>query len=206
MGLFNQKTKIKPAPQTIRVEEVVAPPKNKPRFASSLAPSLQNGKSKKSSSSSSRHSPLPQAVHRTKNASPDPSSSDEKRIERKRKAVVSTPRDSPTFGADSDSDDGDDGDPFSDRHKRARHNGSRPVDLNRRLRHKKGFGEDRRQPAIIHAADIASIKTKCVPVVGAEEAEVAVELQYPSSCRPERYFAQHLLYKLTSSPILIVPI
>ena len=38
----------------------------------------------------------------------------------------------------------------------------------------------------VHAADVASIKTKCTPVLGAAPDEVAVELQYPGSRVRER--------------------
>ncbi len=128
---------------------------------------------------------------RTKSASPYPSSSDERRRgastgigERKRKAVSSsTPRDSPAFG-DSSDDDGEDGDPFSNRNKRMRRSAS--VDVNRKLRHKKAFGDEERDPHNIHAADIASVATDCPPILGAKADEVAVELQYPSRCKPER--------------------
>lgn len=38
----------------------------------------------------------------------------------------------------------------------------------------------------VHAADVASLKTKCTPALGAAEDEVAVELQYPGSRVRER--------------------
>lgn len=60
-------------------------------------------------------------------------------------------------------------------------------DPNRRVRHKKAFGDSIREPKIIHGADLASIATGCSPAfVGAPENEVAVEVQYPSRTRPER--------------------
>lgn len=60
-------------------------------------------------------------------------------------------------------------------------------DPNRRLRHKKAFGDDLREPKIIHGADLASVAIGCPPAFfGAPETEVAVEVQYPSRTRPER--------------------
>ncbi|KAI1384726.1 histone H3-K79 methyltransferase [Hypoxylon trugodes] len=184
MGIFSQRTKHKPAAQEIRVEKVIIPSKPRP---STLTP---NGHSRASTSSqylsaSPRPSPNPR-LSRPKSASPYPSSADEKRssIRRKRKAVSSsTPRDSPAFGNDSESSD-DGGDPFR---KRLRRSEERSIDLNRKLRHKKAFGDEVRDSRIIHAADIASVATKCPPIQGAEPEEVAIELQYPSRCKRERY-------------------
>ncbi|KAI0382822.1 histone H3-K79 methyltransferase [Hypomontagnella monticulosa] len=179
MGIFNQKSKLKPAPQEIRVEKVYIPAKSRPGLPT-------NGARASSSqfSASPRLSPNPRLSSRTKSASPYPSSSDEKRaIVRKRKAVTSTPRDSPAFGNDSESED-EDIDPFR---KRIRRSEERSVDLNRKLRHKKAFGDEVRDSRIIHAADIASVATKCPPIQGAKPEEVAIELQYPSRCKRERY-------------------
>ncbi|KAI0909226.1 histone methylation protein DOT1-domain-containing protein [Ustulina deusta] len=173
MGLFGQKSKHKTAPPVMRVEKVPVPRKSRP----SLVPSKSVP-----ASSTTKLSPNPR-ISRPKSASPYPSSSDERRIERKRKAVTSTPRDSPAFGNDSDSED-DDGDPFR---KRMRRSESRPIDANRKLRHKKAFGDDVRKPNIIHAADIASRATKCPAIPGAKDDEVAIEVQYPSRCARERY-------------------
>ncbi|OTA98866.1 hypothetical protein M426DRAFT_325662 [Hypoxylon sp. CI-4A] len=178
MGIFNQKSKLKRAPQEIRVEKVVVPNKARP----SLTP---NGPRASSSqySASPRLSPNPR-LSRPKSASPYPSSADEKRAGgRKRKIISSTPRDStPAFGNDSESED-EDSDPFR---KRLRRSEERSVDLNRKLRHKKAFGDDVRDSRIIHAADIASVATKCPPIQGAKPEEVAIELQYPSHCKRER--------------------
>lgn len=205
MGIFGQKSKIKAAPQTIRVERVVVSQPRKissngnsssssnsrPRPTSHPASAAANGNlrvnSNKFGSSSSSLSPNPpftNGARRTaKSASPYPSSADERRGAAKRKAVSSTPRDSPAFGDSSDDDD-EDGDPFSNRNKRIRRSAS--VDVNRRLRHKKAFGDEERDPHIIHAADIASVATSCPPILGAGADEVSVELQYPSRCKPER--------------------
>ncbi|ERT01238.1 histone-lysine N-methyltransferase, H3 lysine-79 specific [Sporothrix schenckii 1099-18] len=48
-------------------------------------------------------------------------------------------------------------------------------------------GRDLRRLKIIHAKDVASIALKCVPVLGASEDEVSVELQYPGSRHRESY-------------------
>lgn len=182
MGIFNQKSKIKPAPQEVRVEKVVVQQKQKPR--SNLTPNVPRTSSSQYSASP-RPSPNPR-LSRPKSASPYPSSSDEKRaaIARKRKAVTSTPRDSPIFGNDSESE-GDDSDLFYP--KRLRRSESRSADLNRKLRHKKAFGDEIRDSRIIHAADIASVATKCPPIHGTKPEEVPIELQYPSRCKRERY-------------------
>ncbi|KAI1421692.1 histone methylation protein DOT1-domain-containing protein [Xylaria sp. FL1777] len=179
MGLFGQKSKLKKAPAAMRVERVLVPGKSRP----SLVPSNSVRASSVRPSPLTKLSPNP-GTSRPKSASPYPSSSDERRIERKRKAMSSTPRDSPAFGNDTDSED-DDADPFR---KRMRQSDSRPVvDENRKLRHKKAFGDDVRKPNIIHAADIASRATKCPPIPGAKDDEVAIEVQYPSRCARERY-------------------
>ncbi|TGJ78662.1 hypothetical protein E0Z10_g10106 [Xylaria hypoxylon] len=179
MGLFGQKSKLKTAPAAMRVEKVVVPSKPRPSLISSNSARTSSTYLHPSTklSSNSRTS-------RPKSASPYPSS-DEPRVERKRKAISSTPRDSPAFGNDTESedDDGDD-DPFR---KRMRRSDGRLVDVNRKLRHKKAFSGDVRKLNIIHAADIASRATKCPPIPGAKDSEVAIEMQYPSRCTRERY-------------------
>lgn len=186
MGILGQKSKIKPAPQTITVQKVVVPPKaTKPR--SSLGPSSSSSNGLRAPSSkagnASRLSPNPRLA-RTKSASPYPSSSDEKRAaERKRKVVTSTPRDSPAFADDDDdSEDDEDDDPFRKRRKLIDDTG----DANRKLRHKRAFDDKIRDSRIVHAAQLASVETDCEPIFGAKEDEVAVELQYPSRCKPEK--------------------
>ncbi|KAI1180451.1 histone methylation protein DOT1-domain-containing protein [Nemania sp. FL0916] len=177
MGLFG-KSKVQAAAPTMRVEKVVVPTKPRPK------PISLN-----SARASSTHLSVPAKLQpnprtsRPKSASPYPSSSDERRIERKRKAVTSTPRDSPVFGNDTESED-EDGDPFR---KRMRRSAGRPLDVNRRLRHKKAFGDETRKPSIIHAADIASRATGCPQISGTKDDEVAIEVQYPSRCARERY-------------------
>lgn len=116
------------------------------------------------------------------------------------------------FGEDSsESDDDDDNwedrlDARKRRKQAARQNGGGRADPKRELRHPvllaggagagagvapgKPNGEDNKQAAaslqFIHAADVASLKHKCLPTLGASEDEVAVELQYPGSRQTER--------------------
>lgn len=208
MGIFGgANAKIKAAPTAIRREKVVVQQKPKPRPAISssasstpAAKSSANGRvahlvrranptsSSPSNSSTARRTLAPPANGhaRAKSGSPYPSSADER--SRKRKAVISTPRDSPAFDDDSSDGGADDDDPFSTtrHHKRMRPNGMK-IDLNRKLRHKKAFGDETRAPRIVHGADVASTKNNCPPIFGAKEDEVAVELQYPSNCKPEKY-------------------
>lgn len=173
MGLFGQKAKLQTAPPTVRVEKVAVPIKPRPSPIPSSR-GLRAPFSKKLS--------VHPATSRSKSISPYPSSSDEPRLDRKRKAVTSTPRDSPVFGNDTESED-DDGDPFR---KRMRRSDGRLLDVNRKLRHKKAFGDSVRKPYMIHAADIASRATKCPVIAGARDDEVAIEVQYPSGCARER--------------------
>ncbi|KAI0024648.1 histone methylation protein DOT1-domain-containing protein [Xylariomycetidae sp. FL0641] len=184
MPLFRQKSStLKAAPPTARVEKVVVPAKPRPALTTSNSSgTLRVPSSAKKTSLSPL--PTPRSAARPKSASPYPSSSSDER-RRKRKAVASTPREySPVFGNDSESEEEGDDDPFR---KRMRPNDARHVDLNRRLRHKKAFADEIRDPHIIHAADIASRETKCPPIDGAKEDEVAIELQYPSRCTREKY-------------------
>ncbi|KAI1822970.1 histone methylation protein DOT1-domain-containing protein [Xylaria intraflava] len=177
MGLFGQKSKLKAPPPAMRVERVVVPSQPRP---SQKSP--KSGRASPAHVSSTKLLPKPQ-TSRPKSASPYPSSCDEPRLERKRKAITSTPRDSPVFGNDTESED-EDGDPFR---KRMRRSDGRPVDVNRKLRRKKAFGDDIRRPNIIHAADIASRATKCPAIPGAKDHEVAISVQYPSHSARERY-------------------
>lgn len=182
MGLFGQKAKLQTALPTVRVEKVVVPSKPvKPR-PSPIPSSAHRVLSKKLSPHQRASTGTGTSASRPKSISPYPSSSDEPRLERKRKAVTSTPRDSPVFDNDTESED-DDGDPFR---KRMRRSDGRLLDVNRKLRHKKAFGDGVRKPYIIHAADIASRATKCPVIAGARDDEVAIEVQYPSCCARER--------------------
>ena len=229
MGILGQKSKIKAAPQTIRVEKVLIPQKQNGGSSSSHGGNSNNRARPTSHPSSSSNnglrvgatgsrtlSPNPRGVSRTKSASPYPSSADERMrggsSGNKRKKAgggggagrsvgisgMSTPRDSPAFG-DSTDDDGDgDDDPFSTRNKRLRRSAS--VDVNRKLRHKKAFGDEDRDSHIIHAADIASVATGCPPILGAQADAVAVELQYPSRCKPERWVPLSIHYRAKIFP------
>ncbi|EON99133.1 putative histone-lysine n-methyltransferase protein [Phaeoacremonium minimum UCRPA7] len=119
------------------------------------------------------------------------------------------------FGEDSEPDDDDDDwedrlDARKRRKQAARQNGAGRTDPKRELRHPvllaAGAGEsngaskavvDKEDGVVlkkkkgelrfIHAADVASLKHKCLPTLGASEDEVAVELQYPGSRQVERY-------------------
>ncbi|KAH7037657.1 histone-lysine N-methyltransferase, H3 lysine-79 specific [Microdochium trichocladiopsis] len=176
MGIFGgANAKVKAAPTAIRREKVVVQQKPKPRPATSTT-----------SSAARSLAPPPNGYARSKSGSPYPSSADER--SRKRKAIISTPRDSPAFDDDSSDDGAEDDDPFSSVHhnKRLRANGLK-TDVNRKLRHKKAFGDEVREPRIVHGADVASTKNNCPPIFGAKEDEVAVELQYPSNSKPEKY-------------------
>lgn len=74
------------------------------------------------------------------------------------------------------------------------------VDHNRRLTHpriwtgavvedkERGRGGQReREVRIIHAADLASLRHKCKPVLNLTADDVAIELRYPGSRQRERY-------------------
>ncbi|CAJ2506334.1 Uu.00g004640.m01.CDS01 [Anthostomella pinea] len=178
MGIFSRKSKLKAEPPPMRVEKVVVP--SKPR--TTLRPTRSLPASASSSSHLSPSAPIP--PKRRRRHSTPPSSDEKGRARLKRKvATSSTSRDSPAFGNDSESDE-EDGDPFKKRLRRA---DARTVDVNRRVRHKKAFGDTVREPRIIHAADRASRATGCPPITGAKDDEVAIELQYPSRCARERY-------------------
>jgi [histone H3]-lysine79 N-trimethyltransferase len=145
-----------------------------------------------SSKSSPRPSPKP-GLTRPKSASPYPSSSDEKRLERKRKVVATAsavPRKSPAsdriaFDADSDAEDEDDWVGALDVRKRQRTSDGRLVDEKRILPNSKSFKAPERPLKLINAADVASLRLKCVPQMGARVDEVKVKLQYPSMQQPE---------------------
>ena len=155
------------------VDQPAAKPKPKPILGSSSRSSSTNRSSAKP--------PLRQKSH-----SPYPSSSDEKRLERKRKAgSASTSRRSPASDRiefDKDSDAEDDGWMDLDNHKRQRKGTSdgRFIDPNRKLKSTRAFQDRVEGLSFIHAVDVASLELKCVPVMGALKEDVAIELQYPS--------------------------
>lgn len=183
--LGGKNNKFKVNPPKIRIEKVVV---DRPVAKPKPRPSL-NGSS---SRSSSVNRPSPKPLARQKSHSPYPSSSDEKRLDRKRKAgTPSTVRRSPASDRiefDKDSDNDDDAWMTLDANKRQRKGTAdgRFVDPSRKLRSTKAF-EDRVDGLdFIHAVDVASLKLKCVPVMGAQKEDVAIELQYPSLQKPEK--------------------
>ncbi|KPM34713.1 Histone-lysine N-methyltransferase, H3 lysine-79 specific [Neonectria ditissima] len=188
MRLFgNKNNKFKVDPPKIRIEKVVVDrpsPKPKPKPKPALSGSA--------SRSSSAQRPSPNPVARQKSHSPYPSSSDEKRLERKRKAgSVSVSRRSPAserIEFDKDSDGEDDGWMNLDASKRQRKSTDESyLDSTRKLRSVRAF-EDRVDGLnFIHAVDVASLELKCVPVMGAQKEDVAIELQYPSLQPREKY-------------------
>lgn len=192
--------KFKVDPPKIRIEKVTverpAPkPKPKPQAALSKASS-----SSSRSPSLHRSSPKPAAAATTprqKSHSPYPSSSDERRLERKRKAGTTPIRRSPvvervTFDKDSDNDD-DGGWMSLDARKRPRKGQEQDMaDPNRQLRDIDAYEEPEAGLKFVHAVDVASLETKCVPVMGAQKEDVAIEMQYPSPQPREKYVASQL--------------
>lgn len=190
MRLFgNKNNKFKVDPPKIRIEKVVVDrpsPQPKPKPASKPALSAA------ASRSSSTHRPSPKPVVRQKSHSPYPSSSDEKRAERKRKAgSSSTSRPSPVADRiefDKDSDAEDDGWMTLDSNKRQRKSTEDGfVDSSRKLKSARAFEGRFDKLRYIHATDVSSLELKCVPVMGAQKEDVAIELQYPSLQRREKY-------------------
>ncbi|KAM0561562.1 hypothetical protein ACHAPJ_003446 [Fusarium lateritium] len=187
MRLFGGKNnKFKVDPPKIRIEKVVVDrPAQKPK------PKPNPALSGSASRSSSSHRPSPKPLARQASHSPYPSSSDEKRLERKRKAP-SVSRRSPASDRiefDKDSDGEDDGWMTLDTNKRQR-KGTEDggfVDPNRKLRSVRAFEDRMDSRSFIHAVDVASLEHKCVPVMGAQKEEVAIRLQYPSLQPREKY-------------------
>ncbi|TQW00168.1 Histone methylation DOT1 [Cordyceps javanica] len=183
--------KFKVDPPKIRIEKVTierpAPkPKPKPQAALSKASS-----SSSRSPSVHRSSPKP-ATPRQKSHSPYPSSSDERRLDRKKRKAGATPvRKSPvaervTF--DKDTDNEDDGWMSLDARKRPRKDHEQDLaDPNRRLRDVDAYEEPEAGLRFVHAVHVASLETKCVPVMGAQKEDVAIEIQYPSPQPRERF-------------------
>lgn len=185
-GKGNNKFKVEPP--KIRIEKVVVerPAPSKPKSRSRPQQSSTGGaSSSRSSPAAVRPSPRPSAARHQSN-SPYPSSADERRLERKRKAgSASASRPSPgkdRIAFDKDSDNEDDGWMNLDTRKRQRRGTAdgRFVDPNRRLRNSRAFEGRNDSLQFIHAVDVASLEAKCVPVMGAQKEDVAIELQYPS--------------------------
>ena len=198
MGVFSQKSKFKAAAPTIRKEVVaVDTPKSKPKpKPRPLAPPSSSGLRVPSSAAASAGSPRLSPASR-KSASPYPTSSDESRLDRKRKRGGATHRPSPAsdrveFDKDSESEDDDWEAAVDARKRRARLSSRRRRDETRKLAHPALARASRESPgkveelSLIHSADVASLALRCVPVLGATADEVAVELQYPGSLQRER--------------------
>ncbi|KJZ74755.1 Histone-lysine N-methyltransferase, H3 lysine-79 specific [Hirsutella minnesotensis 3608] len=192
--LGGKANKFKVDPPKIRIERVVVerptPPKPKPKHRSRC--SVTAASSSSTSPVAARPSPKPLAS-RISSKSPHPPSSDEtRRLARKRKAGSVTSRPSPasdrvTF--DKDSDNEDDGWMRLDNPKRQRTGlaDGRYVDPNRKLRNTRAFEGRTRDLHFIHAVEVASLEAKCVPVMGAQKEDVAIELQYPSLQPREKF-------------------
>lgn len=60
------------------------------------------------------------------------------------------------------------------------------LDANRKLRSSRAFEGRNDSLKFVHAANVASLDEKCVPVMGAQKEDVAIELQYPSMQPRER--------------------
>ncbi|KID87413.1 Histone methylation DOT1 [Metarhizium guizhouense ARSEF 977] len=186
--------KFKVDPPKIRIEKVIverAPTPSKPKPKSRPGPASA-GASSSRSSPVYRPSPKPSAVRHASH-SPNPSSSDEKRLDRKRKTgTVSSTTRSPaseriTFDKDSDAED--DGWMNLDTRKRQRRGTSedKHLDSNRKLRHFRAFEGRNDNLKFVHAVEVASLEEKCVPVMGAQKEDVAIELQYPSLQPREKF-------------------
>ncbi|KAL1844409.1 hypothetical protein VTJ49DRAFT_88 [Mycothermus thermophilus] len=187
MSIFNQKSKFRVQTEIRKIKQ---PVEKKPKPATPRASSLQPP-STGSARSTPRASPIPPHVQAPKRKpSPDASRSSSP-PPRKRRQPTSA-RASPATVALSDSEPGsDDDDDWRERldpNKRAKR--ARTVeDPDRRLRHPRlwsGDGADER-PAIVHAAEVASLEDKCQPVMKLARDEVGVELRYPGSRYMERY-------------------
>jgi H3 lysine-79-specific histone-lysine N-methyltransferase len=185
--LGGKANKFKVDPPKIRIEKVLverAPPPSKPKPKSRPGPASA-GASSARSSPVHRPSPKPSSI-RHQSHSPYPSSSDEKRLDRKRKnGVASSARRSPasdhiTF--DKDSEPEDDGWMNLDTRKKQRRSTSEDnhLDANRKLRNARAFEGRNDNLDFVHAVKVASLEEKCMPVMGAQKEDVAIELQYPS--------------------------
>ncbi|KAG9253778.1 putative histone H3 methyltransferase [Emericellopsis atlantica] len=179
MPLFGKSNKFKANPPKIRVEKVtVNRPASKPPSTSAVKSAVPSS-NRSLGSNSARASPRPASL-RQESHSPYPSSSDE----RKRKRAVKTPSaraspavvERPAFDKDSDAEE-DDGWLTLETRKRQRK--AREEDSSRKLKNERSFEDGYGKLEYIHAVDVASLECKCVPVMGATEHDVAIELQYP---------------------------
>lgn len=198
MPLLGDKgNKFKVDPPKIRIERVAverpSPQKPKPPPGQTRPrPAGASSSARSSLTVAQRPSPRPDSA-RPASDSPHLSSADERRRERKRKQAASAPppRPSPArdrVACDKDSDNEDDGWMTLDARKRQRRGtADGRFDPNRRLRNSRAFEGRNNGLQFIHAVQVASLEAKCVPVMGAQKEDVAVELQYPSLQPRERY-------------------
>ncbi|KOS16772.1 Histone-lysine N-methyltransferase [Escovopsis weberi] len=215
--LGGKSNRFKVDPPKIRIEKVtverpMSKPKPKPSSSLSSRPLARPSSSAalpRSATACQIHlkTSVPPARH--KSSSPYPSSADEPShdYQRKRKAAGGAPtaaaaaapprssvpiRRSPASDRiefDNDSDAEDDGWMDLDSHKRQRKTNSDGglSDPNRRLRHRKAFDRKIEKLQFIHAVEVASLESRCVPVMGAQKEDVAIELQYPTLQRRENF-------------------
>ena len=188
--LGGKNNKFKVDPPKIRIEQVtIQRPAAKPK-PRTVQTTIANGLV----SRPSPHGRLPsRPTIRQKSQSPYPSSADEKRQDHRKRKVAgsSSLRKSPVgerIAFDKDSDNEDDGWMTLETRKRQRQDAVDGdfVDPNRRLKHSRAFKERDGGLEFIHATDVASLETKCVPIMGALKEDVAIELQYPSLQPRER--------------------
>ncbi|KAL6890931.1 histone methylation protein DOT1 domain-containing protein [Trichoderma evansii] len=198
--LSGKSNKFKVDPPKIRIEKVViehpTAPRPKPKSVArpGLSASARSSPVRKLSPNATSSSIASTASSRAKSSSPYPSSTDERRLEpqRKRKAPTSASRRSPASDRiefDKDSDDEDDGWMDLDSHKRQRKatSESKSVDSNRKLRSARAYERKDERLQFIHAVDVCSLKHKCEPIFGASREDVAIELQYPTLQRREKF-------------------
>ncbi|KAK2052095.1 histone methylation protein DOT1 [Colletotrichum caudatum] len=188
MPILGGKNKFNSKPAAIRVEKVqVAAPKPRPKLAHAAS-------STSSAKASPRPSPKPNGgkslLSRKQSASPYPSSSDEKRSERKRKVGSAGPS-QPKFDNDSDDDDNYDAFINLEPRKRQRTKDGQFVDTQRLLTRSSAFRDNARPLSrLIHAVHISNLKKcpKAKRLLGAtEDDDVRVRLQYPSNYGAEEY-------------------
>lgn len=180
--------KFKSDPPKIRVEKIrVDKPLTKAKSLSPLASS-----STSSRASPAGHRPSPRPVPGRKSHPPLPPPTTETEKGRKRKDVSArilrqTPV-SVRIAFDKDSDVEDDGWMTLDSRKRQRKSATDGslVDPNRKLRSSRAFKAKIDDLPLVDAVAVASLETKCVPIMGAQREDVAIEIQYPSLQRREK--------------------
>ncbi|OLN83733.1 Histone-lysine N-methyltransferase, H3 lysine-79 specific [Colletotrichum chlorophyti] len=187
MPILGGKNKFNAKPAAIRVEKVEVAPKPRPKLPHATS-------STSSARATPRASPNPNSkallAARKKSASPYPSSSDERRAERKRKISSAGPS-QPKFEDDSDGEGDDNFERYLEVPKRRRRADEEYDDTKRVLTRASAFKEGvHKMTRLIHAADIMNLKScpKAKPQLGATaEDDLRVRLQYPSMYGPENY-------------------